>query len=64
MSDGLPTPTCHDGTGYFKGRGDSVWIVRNQEGFQPGRAHGPRDAYDRVAQGGVTVSHFDPGRAS
>ena len=61
MSDGLPTPTCHDGSGYFKGRGDTVWIVRNQEGFHPGRAHGPKNAYDRVAQGGVTVSHFDPG---
>jgi secreted PhoX family phosphatase len=61
MSDGLPTPTCHDGTGYFKGRGDTVFIVRNQEGFHPGRAHGPRNAYDRVAQGGVTVSHFDTG---
>jgi secreted PhoX family phosphatase len=61
MSDGLPTPTCHDGSGYFKGRGDMVWIVRNQEGFHPGRAHGPRNAYDRVAQGGVTVSHFDTG---
>jgi secreted PhoX family phosphatase len=60
MSDGLPTPTCHDGTGYFKGRGDTVWIVRNQEGFQRGRAHGPRDAYDPIAQGGVTVSHFNP----
>jgi secreted PhoX family phosphatase len=59
MSDGLPTPTCHDGTGYFRGGGDTVWIVRNQEGFHPGRAHGRRDAYDRVAQGGVTVSHFN-----
>ena len=59
MSDGLPTPTCHDGTGYFRGRGNTVWIVRNQEGFHPGRAHGPRRAYDRVAQGGVTVSHFN-----
>ncbi len=59
MSDGLPTPTCHDGTGYFKGRADTVWIVRNQEGFHPGRAHGRRNAYDRVAQGGVTVSHYN-----
>jgi secreted PhoX family phosphatase len=59
MSDGLPTPTCHDGSGYYKGRGDTVWIARNQEGFQQGRAHGPRNAYDPYAQGGVTVSHFD-----
>jgi secreted PhoX family phosphatase len=62
MSDGLPTPTCHDGTGYFKGRGNTVWVVRNQEGFQLGRAHGPRNAYDPHAQGGVTISHFDPAR--
>jgi uncharacterized protein len=59
MSDGLPTPPCHDGTGYFKGRGKTVWILRNQEGFHPGRAAGPVNAYDRVAQGGVTVSHFN-----
>ncbi len=62
MSDGLPTPPCHDGTGYFKGRGDTLWIARNQEGFHPGSAAGPKDAYDRVAQGGVTVSHFDTGK--
>ena len=59
MSDGLPTPTCHDGTGYFKGKGSTVVILRNQEGFQRGRAHGPTNAYDPIAQGGVTVSHFD-----
>ena len=61
MSDGLPTPPCHDGTGYFRGHGDTVWIVRNQEGFHAGRAIGRSNAYDRVAQGGVTVSHFDLG---
>jgi secreted PhoX family phosphatase len=61
MSDGIPTPPCHDGTGYFKGRGSTVWIARNHEGFHPGRAAGRRDAYDRVARGGVTVSHFDTG---
>jgi uncharacterized protein len=59
MSDGIPTPPCHDGTGYFKGRGSTVWIARNHEGFHPGRAPGRRDAYDRVAQGGVTVSQFN-----
>ncbi len=59
MSDGLPMPTCHDGTGYFKGRHDTVWIVRNQEGFQRGRAQGRVNAYDPIAQGGVTVSHFN-----
>ena len=62
MSDGLPMPTCHDGTGYFRGRGDTVWIVRNQEGFQRGPRSGRVNAYDPIAQGGVTVSHFDRGR--
>jgi hypothetical protein len=61
MSDGLPTPTCHDGSGYFSGGKGRVWIVRNQEGFQVGRAHGPVGAYDPYAQGGVTVSHFNTG---
>ena len=59
MSDGLPMPTCHDGTGYFSGGRDKVWIARNQEGFQLGRAHGPVNAYDPYAQGGVTVTHFN-----
>ena len=59
MSDGLRTPTAHDGTGYFKGRRDTVWIARNHEGYHAGRAIGPRDAYDRIAQGGVTISHYN-----
>jgi secreted PhoX family phosphatase len=63
MSDGLPTPPCHDGTGRFAGGGRDVTIlVRNQEGYHRGRALGPRNAYDPVAQGGVTVSHFDTRR--
>jgi secreted PhoX family phosphatase len=59
MSDGLPMPTCHDGTGYFSGGRNKVWIARNHEGFQRGTAHGPVNAYDPIAQGGVTVSHFN-----
>ena len=51
MSDGLPTPTCHDGTGYFSGGKDRVWIARNQEGFQLGQAHGPVNAYDPYRPG-------------
>ena len=61
MSDGLPTPTCHDGTGYFKGSGDTSGSCATRRAFIPASAHGPVNAYDRVAQGGVTVSHFDPG---
>ena len=59
MSDGLPTPTCHDGTGYFAAGGKRVRILRNQEGFHAGRSQGPVNAYDPVAQGGVTASLFD-----
>src|ERR687897_1785178 len=53
MSDGLATPTCHDGTGAFRGRGGQVILMRNQEGFHPGRALSRDNAYDPVAQGGV-----------
>jgi secreted PhoX family phosphatase len=60
MSDGLATPPCHDGTGRFSsGSRDVTVLVRNQEGYHPGKALGPRNAYDPVAQGGVTISHFD-----
>jgi uncharacterized protein len=62
MSDDLPTPTCHDGTGYFEGPNGTVIVMRNHEGFHPGRAIGTENAYDPVAQGGVTLSRFDPGR--
>jgi secreted PhoX family phosphatase len=59
MSDGLETPPCHDGTGHFSGGKDVAILLRNQEGYHPGKALGPRNAYDPVAQGGVTVSHFN-----
>jgi secreted PhoX family phosphatase len=59
MSDGLGTPPCHDGTGSFSGGRDVTVLVRNQEGYRRGKALGPRNAYDRVAQGGVTISRFD-----
>lgn len=59
MSDGLPTPRFHDGTTCF-GVGDGrVRLLRNHEGYDPGHALGKRNAYDRVAQGGVTTSLFD-----
>jgi secreted PhoX family phosphatase len=59
MSDGIETPPCHDGTGLFSGGRDVSILVRNQEGYRRGTAAGPRNAYDRLAQGGVTISRFD-----
>jgi secreted PhoX family phosphatase len=59
MSDGLKTPPCHDGAGIFAGDGNTVVLLRNHEGFGPGRALGAHNAYDRVARGGVTSSRFD-----
>src|SRR5262245_23659915 len=59
MSDGLATPPFHDGTTCAGGANGRVRLIRNHEGFDLGRALGPRNAYDRVAQGGVTSSLFD-----
>jgi secreted PhoX family phosphatase len=59
MSDGLETPPCHDGTGTFAGDGTTCILIRNHEGFGPGKALGKHNAYDPVARGGVTSSHFD-----
>jgi secreted PhoX family phosphatase len=59
MSDGLKTPNFHDGSAAVDGGGGRIRLIRNQEGYDPGRALGKRRAYDRVAQGGVTTSLFD-----
>ena len=59
MSDGLPTPRFHDGTTCVGAGNGRVRLLRNHEGFDPGKALGPHNAYDRVAQGGVTNSLFD-----
>jgi secreted PhoX family phosphatase len=59
MSDGNTTPNYHDGTTVVSAGGSRVTVMRNQEGFDPGRALGKHKAYDRVAQGGVTTSLFD-----
>ena len=64
MSDGLPMPTCHDGTGYFSGGKGKVWIARNHEGFQRGRAHGPVRAVrpDRPGRrNGLAFRHAERG---
>jgi secreted PhoX family phosphatase len=59
MSDGNPTPGFHDGSTVVSTGADRVTLVRNHEGYDPGRSIGTVDAYDRVAQGGVTASYFD-----
>ncbi|HEY6890714.1 MAG TPA: alkaline phosphatase PhoX [Solirubrobacter sp.] len=60
MSDGLATPRFHDGTAAVDGGSGRVTLIRNHEGSDPGKAIGPANAYDRVAQGGVTTSLWDP----
>ena len=59
MSDGILTPTCHDGTTCVGAGAHRVRLLRNHEGYDIGRSLGPAKAYDRVAQGGVTTSLFD-----
>ena len=59
MSDGILTPKFHDGTAAVDGGNGRITLIRNQEGSDPGKALGPKNAYDRVAQGGVTTSLWD-----
>lgn len=59
MSDGLATPNFHDGTTVVDAAPGQLRVIRNHEGFDPGKALGTTKAYDRVAQGGVTSSLFD-----
>ena len=60
MSDGIPTPNFHDGTVAVDGGNGRITLIRNHEGYDPGKAIGKANAYDRVAQGGVTTSLWDP----
>ncbi|WP_218014495.1 alkaline phosphatase PhoX [Mycolicibacterium palauense] len=65
MSDGLPTPGCHDGQALFDGGNGRLRLLRNHEIDLdiPGatqRAIAPRRAYDRAAPAGVTSSLYDP----
>jgi uncharacterized protein len=68
MSDGLPTPRCHDGQALFRtGRRGRLRLLRNHEidldiPGTPQRAIGRRRAYDRAAPGGVTSSLYDDER--
>jgi len=62
MSDGLPTPGCHDGQALFRtGKRSELRLLRNHEIDLdiPGttkQAIGRTRAYDRAAPGGVTSS--------
>ena len=58
MSDGVPTPSAHDGMAAFR-RGDMVNIVRNHE-RNPAPAF-TTPAYNPGGGGGTTTMVFDPG---
>jgi uncharacterized protein len=60
MTDGHATPGFHDGATVTQLADGKLRLLRNHEGYDTGRALGRRGAYDRVAQGGVTSTIFDP----
>ncbi|GAA2393416.1 hypothetical protein GCM10010170_106560 [Dactylosporangium salmoneum] len=71
MSDGLPTPGCHDGQAVFVAGRERVRIIRNHEIDLdvPGARHqalGPRNAYDRGRRPGAPrrCTTSDPGGSS
>jgi secreted PhoX family phosphatase len=60
MSDGIPTPSAHDGMAAFPGPGSQVRLVRNHE-----ENAGPpftKPAYDPAAGGGTTNLVYDTAR--
>jgi len=64
MSDGLPTPGCHDGQALFPAGGGRLRVIRNHEIDMdvPGatkKALTERLAYDRAAPAGCTSSLYD-----
>ncbi|CAN5290244.1 DUF839 domain-containing protein [soil metagenome] len=65
MSDGLPTPGCHDGQALFAADNGRLRLIRNHEldlGI-PGvtqKSLVARNAYDRAAPAGCTSSLYDP----
>jgi secreted PhoX family phosphatase len=58
MSDGIPTPSNHDGMAAFRPRDGKVRLVRNHEKGN-GAPFGPA-VYDPGAAGGTTNLEFDP----
>ena len=65
MSDGLVTPSHHDGMGVVHAEGDRLVLVRNHEceGTQANFAPGPL-SYDDSADGGTTTLVFDAARGA
>ncbi len=63
MSDGIPTPSAHDGMAAFR-RGDRVHLVRNHERDAGPPFAGADRVYDPAASGGTTNLVFDPDRAT
>ncbi|MFF5288808.1 alkaline phosphatase PhoX [Paractinoplanes globisporus] len=66
MSDGLPTPGCHDGQAVFAAGHDRFRLIRNHEidSDIPGvehRALGKVNAYDRAGPAGCTSSLYNLG---
>ena len=55
LTDGTRLPGRHDGMGAFRGRNDTVLLVRNHEVNNPQAAFGPRDPYDEMGGGGTTT---------
>ncbi|SOD74868.1 hypothetical protein SAMN05892883_4061 [Jatrophihabitans sp. GAS493] len=66
MSDGLPTPGCHDGQGLFSAGGSRYRLIRNHEldldiPKITQRSLTTAYAYDRAAPAGCTSSLYDVG---
>src|SRR5262245_16650867 len=59
MSDGLPTPSAHDGMAAFAAGHKRVYLVRNHEVGDGPDAFAPHLAYDVEAGGGTTTLEFD-----
>ena len=49
LDDGTSLPGRHDGMTAFPGPNGNVWLVRNHEINNPGRAFGPGNPYDPMA---------------
>jgi len=62
MSDGLPTPSAHDGMAAFAAGQKRVYLVRNHEVGDGPDAFAPGLAYDLQAGGGTTTMEFDTAR--
>src|SRR5262249_60813413 len=61
MTDGNLTPGAHDGMTALPGTNGRVVLLRNHELSGTDGALSPQNAYDPLAQGGVTYLEFDPG---